>query len=117
MSQSSNHKGNQLSSLCRGPATSDRGPSPLYADNAPHTILNTVDTTEPITAIFMGFQTAQDDIGPGQEFEGSLKVELVIIKDRTVTRAMARTVPTGRRNTQEVLVIIQEVQPMERWDR
>ncbi|CAJ1087200.1 palmdelphin-like [Xyrichtys novacula] len=81
MSQTFNHKGDQPSSLYRGSALSDRVPSPLYADNAPYTILNTVDTTEPITAIFMGFQTAQDDIGPGQEFEGSLKAELVIIED------------------------------------
>ncbi|KAM9845020.1 uncharacterized protein ACBR49_011785 [Aulostomus maculatus] len=64
-----------------GPAHSDRVPSPLYADDTPYTILNTLDTTEPITAIFMGFQTAQDDSSQGHGFEGSLKAELVIIGD------------------------------------
>lgn len=64
-----------------GSTHSHRVPSPLYEDNAPFTILNTVDATEPITAIFMGFQPAHDDSGPGQEFEGALKAELVIIED------------------------------------
>lgn len=59
----------------------DRVPSPLYEDNVPYTILHAVDTTEPITAIFMGFQTAQDDSRRGHEFDGSLKAELVIIED------------------------------------
>lgn len=63
------------------PTPSDRAPSPLYRDDAPYTILNAVETTEPITAIFMGFQQAQDDSCPGQDFEGSLKAELVIIED------------------------------------
>ncbi|XP_019966181.2 palmdelphin isoform X2 [Paralichthys olivaceus] len=66
----------------RGPdRPSDRMPSPLYGDDTPYTILNAMESTEPITAIFMGFQTAQDDSGQGQEFEGSLKAELVIIED------------------------------------
>nr|XP_043903088.1 palmdelphin-like isoform X1 [Solea senegalensis]XP_043903169.1 palmdelphin-like isoform X1 [Solea senegalensis] len=69
------------SALYRGPTPSERVPSPLYGDDTPYTILNTMDTTEPITAIFMGFQTAQDDSGWGQEFEGSLKAELVVIED------------------------------------
>ncbi|CAB1446459.1 unnamed protein product [Pleuronectes platessa] len=64
-----------------GPAPSDRVPSPLYRDDTPYTILNAMEPTEPITAIFMGFQTAQDDSGQGQEFDGSLKAELVIIED------------------------------------
>ncbi|XP_071347499.1 palmdelphin-like isoform X2 [Trachinotus anak] len=64
-----------------GPTPSDRVPSPLYGDDTPYTILNAMETTEPITAIFMGFQTAQDDSGRGQEFEGSLKAELVILED------------------------------------
>lgn len=37
------------------------------------------DTAEPITAIFMGFQSALDE--SRQEFEGSLKAELVIVED------------------------------------
>ncbi|XP_078119479.1 palmdelphin-like [Sander vitreus] len=62
--------------LCSG-----RVPSPLYADDPPYTIINAMETTEPITAIFMGFQTAQDDSGPAKECEDSLKAELVIIED------------------------------------
>lgn len=64
-----------------GSTHSDRVPSPLYAEDTPYTILNAVDTTEPITAIFMGFQTVQNDSGQAQAFEGSLKAELVIIED------------------------------------
>ncbi|XP_053186605.1 palmdelphin [Scomber japonicus] len=63
------------------PTHSDRAPSPLYRDDSAYTILNTMETTEPITAIFMGFQTAEDDSGQVQEYEGSLKAELVIIED------------------------------------
>ncbi|XP_030016783.1 palmdelphin-like [Sphaeramia orbicularis] len=59
----------------------DRVPSPLYRDDTPYTILNALETTEPITAIFMGFQTTQDDSSQGQGFDGSLKAELVIIED------------------------------------
>lgn len=59
-----------------------RVPSPLFGEDTPYTILNSVNTTEPITAIFMGFQTAQDDSGQVQEdFQGSLKAELVVIDD------------------------------------
>ncbi|XP_074545682.1 palmdelphin [Halichoeres trimaculatus] len=76
-----NHDRYQPSPLYGGPALSDRVPSPLYEDNVPYTILHAVDTTEPITAIFMGFQTAQDDTRKGHEFDGSLKAELVIIED------------------------------------
>lgn len=56
-------------------------PSPIYGEDMPYTVLNDMETTEPITAIFMGFQTAQDDSCRGQEFEGALKAELVIIDD------------------------------------
>ncbi|XP_035491258.2 palmdelphin isoform X2 [Scophthalmus maximus] len=69
------------SALYGGPAPSDRVPSPLCGEDTPYTIINAVATTEPITAIFMGFQTAQDDSGRGQEFEGSLRAELVVIED------------------------------------
>ncbi|XP_068594325.1 palmdelphin [Cebidichthys violaceus] len=75
------HDGRPPAALYSGPAHSDRVPSPLYGDDIPYTILNAMETTEPITAIFMGFQTAQDDSGRAQEFEGSLKAELVIIED------------------------------------
>lgn len=75
------HDGNPATALYSGSTHSDRVPSPLYGDDTPYTIINTVETTEPITAIFMGFQTAQDDSGQAQEFEGSLKAELVIIED------------------------------------
>uniref|UniRef100_UPI0037E752DE palmdelphin-like n=1 Tax=Semicossyphus pulcher TaxID=241346 RepID=UPI0037E752DE len=81
LSQPSNHDAHLTTALYSGSTQSDRVPSPLYEDNTPYTILNAIDTTEPVTAIFMGFQTAQDDSGPGQEFEGSLKAELVIIED------------------------------------
>ncbi|XP_028283881.1 palmdelphin-like [Parambassis ranga] len=72
---------NQSTALYHGPSHTDRVPSPLYGDDTPYTILNIMETTEPITAIFMGYQTAQDDSGQVQEFEGSLKAELVIIED------------------------------------
>ncbi|XP_073346887.1 uncharacterized protein palmda [Pagrus major] len=74
------HDGNPPTAVCDS-AHSDRVPSPLYRDDTPYTILNATETTEPITAIFMGFQMAQDDSGQGREFEGSMKAELVIIKD------------------------------------
>nr|XP_046265350.1 palmdelphin isoform X2 [Scatophagus argus] len=75
------HDGNPPTAQYAGTTHADRVPSPIYGDDTPYTILNTMETTEPITAIFMGFQTAQDDSGQTQEFEGSLKAELVIIED------------------------------------
>ncbi|KAF3698871.1 Palmdelphin [Channa argus] len=57
------------------------GATPLERLASPYTILNTLDATEPITAIFMGFQAAQDDSRQSHEFTGSLKAELVIIED------------------------------------
>ncbi|XP_069029341.1 palmdelphin [Embiotoca jacksoni] len=65
----------------RDPAHCYIAPPPLCGDDAPYTILTTLDTTEPITAVFMGYQMAHDDSGELQEFEGSLKAELVIIED------------------------------------
>ncbi|XP_033961100.1 palmdelphin-like isoform X1 [Pseudochaenichthys georgianus] len=64
-----------------GPAPSDRVPSPLYGDDTHYTILNAIDTTEPITAIFMGFKMAQDESGRGHKFESCPRAELVIIED------------------------------------
>ncbi|KAM4727933.1 palmdelphin-like isoform 2-T3 [Anableps anableps] len=58
-----------------------RVPSPLCANDSPYTILHTAESSEPITAIFMGLHTAQDDSGQVQEFEGCLKAELVIIEE------------------------------------
>ncbi|XP_041660228.1 palmdelphin-like [Cheilinus undulatus] len=78
LNQPSDHNGNHRYTDA---APSDRMPSPLFEDNAAYTILNAVDTTEPITAIFMGFQTAHDDSGPAQEYEGSLKAEIIVIED------------------------------------
>lgn len=72
---------NPPTALYSGPAHSDRVPSPLYGDDTPYTILNAMETTEPVTAIFMGFQMAQDDSGQVPEFDSSLKAELVIIED------------------------------------
>lgn len=69
----------QPTTLYSGLTPPDRVPSPLYGNDTPYTILNPIETTEPITAIFMGFQTAQDD--RSQEFEGSLKAELVVLDD------------------------------------
>lgn len=69
-------------------AHSDRLPSPLYRGDTPYTILNAMETNEPITAIFMGFQTAQDVSGQGREFEGSIKAELVIIEDNAANNIM-----------------------------
>ncbi|XP_038573113.1 uncharacterized protein palmda [Micropterus salmoides] len=75
------HDGNPPTALHSGPTHFDRMSSPLYADDTPYSVLKAMETTEPITAIFMGFQTAQDDSGQGQEFEASMKAELVIIED------------------------------------
>lgn len=75
------HSRNPPADPYAGSPRRDRVPSPLYGDDTPYTILNALDTTEPITAIFMGFQTTQDDRSQGQEFDGSLKAELVIIED------------------------------------
>uniref|UniRef100_A0A3B3DQ70 Palmdelphin n=1 Tax=Oryzias melastigma TaxID=30732 RepID=A0A3B3DQ70_ORYME len=58
-----------------------RTPSPLYVEDSPYTILHTLDSTEPVTAIFMGLQAKQDDREHSQEFDGCLKAELVIIRD------------------------------------
>uniref|UniRef100_A0A668AN67 Palmdelphin n=1 Tax=Myripristis murdjan TaxID=586833 RepID=A0A668AN67_9TELE len=80
-SENSHNGNNRSSALYYGPSQSDRPPSPLFEADAPYTILSTIDATEPITAIFMGFQTSQDDSGRGQEYDGSLKAELVIIDD------------------------------------
>lgn len=62
-----------------GPAHTDRGPSPLCRDDTPYSILSVMETTEPITAVFMGFQTAQDD--SRSDCDGSLTAELVVIGD------------------------------------
>uniref|UniRef100_A0A3Q3F324 Palmdelphin n=1 Tax=Labrus bergylta TaxID=56723 RepID=A0A3Q3F324_9LABR len=75
------HRKENHQNYCEPRSTRKELPSPLFEDNAPYTILNAVNTTEPITAIFMGFQMAQDDRGLGHEFEGSLKAELVLIED------------------------------------
>uniref|UniRef100_A0A3B4A0X3 Palmdelphin n=1 Tax=Periophthalmus magnuspinnatus TaxID=409849 RepID=A0A3B4A0X3_9GOBI len=69
---------------CRLPPSSQRAsptPSPIFGEDTNYTILNAMETGEPITAVFMGFQPAADDSGQGQEFEGALKAELVIIDD------------------------------------
>uniref|UniRef100_A0A672HRM2 Uncharacterized protein n=1 Tax=Salarias fasciatus TaxID=181472 RepID=A0A672HRM2_SALFA len=78
----------------RGSAHCDRARSPLYGDDAPYTILNAVDTTEPITAIFMGFQMAVDDSGQAPGHDGALRAELVVIGDEQETREGAG--PMGR---------------------
>lgn len=75
------HDGNPATALYSASTHSNRVPSPLYKDDTPYTILNTMETTEPITAIFMGFQLALDDSGHTQEVDCSLKAELVIIED------------------------------------
>lgn len=96
------HDGNPVTALYSSSTHSDRVPSPLFGDDTPYTILNAVDTTEPITAIFMGFQTAQDDSGQAQDFEGSLKAELIIIEDNddcddvSVKDKKSKSCPTGR---------------------
>ncbi|KAM8727222.1 palmdelphin isoform 1-T1 [Acanthopagrus schlegelii] len=82
-----NHDGNPPTAVYDS-AQFDRGPSPLFRDDTPYTILNTMETIEPITAIFMGFQTAQDVSGQGREFEGSMKAELVIIEDNAAINSM-----------------------------
>ncbi|XP_027876376.1 uncharacterized protein LOC114146485 [Xiphophorus couchianus] len=58
-----------------------RVPSHLYANDTPYTILHTADSSEPVTAMFMGFHTAQDDSRQVQEFEGCLKAEIVKVEE------------------------------------
>ncbi|CAM9135935.1 unnamed protein product, partial [Lampetra planeri] len=43
------------------PPTPTEAPPPSAETTTPYSILSVMDTTEPITAVFMGFQTAQDD--------------------------------------------------------
>ncbi|KAK6310524.1 hypothetical protein J4Q44_G00185790, partial [Coregonus suidteri] len=62
-------------------AEMDRKPSPIYQEDSHFSILNTMDTSEPVTAIFMGYQTAKDDSGRGLGYEGSIRAELVVIGD------------------------------------
>ncbi|XP_031666132.1 uncharacterized protein LOC109874520 isoform X1 [Oncorhynchus kisutch] len=59
----------------------DLRPSPIYQEDSHFSILNTMDTSEPVTAIFMGYQTAEDESGRGLGYEGSLRAELVVIGD------------------------------------
>ncbi|XP_064784154.1 palmdelphin-like [Oncorhynchus masou masou] len=59
----------------------DLRPSPIYQEDSHFSILNTMDTSEPVTAIFMGYQTAEDDSGRGLGYEGSIRAELVVIGD------------------------------------
>ncbi|XP_014186436.2 palmdelphin [Haplochromis burtoni] len=61
--------------------TGNRHRAPLTGDDPPCTVLSVLDTAEPITAIFMGFQSALDESRQVREFEGSLKAELVIVED------------------------------------
>lgn len=61
--------------------TGNRHSAPLTGDDPPCTVLSVLDTAEPITAIFMGFQSALDESRQVREFEGSLKAELVIVED------------------------------------
>ncbi|XP_014045688.2 palmdelphin isoform X3 [Salmo salar] len=62
-------------------AKKDQKPSPIYQEDLHFSILNAIDTSEPITAIFMGYQTAKDDSGRGLGYEGSIRAELVVIGD------------------------------------
>ncbi|CAL8347027.1 unnamed protein product [Merluccius merluccius] len=80
-SEASPNGDNYSTAFFYGPTQSERAPSPLYEADAPFTILSALETTEPITAVFLGYQTTQDESGCGQEYEGSLKAELVIIDD------------------------------------
>ncbi|CAL8369074.1 unnamed protein product [Boreogadus saida] len=80
-SEASPNGDRQFPAFFYGPAESKRAPSPLYEADTPFTILSAMETSEPITAVFLGFQTTQDERGCGQEYEGSLKAELVIIDD------------------------------------
>ncbi|XP_041849321.1 palmdelphin-like [Melanotaenia boesemani] len=87
-----------------------RVPSLVLVDHSPCTMLSSLQITEPITAIFMGFQTAQDDSGQVQEFEGILKAELILIqdnKDHGEASSMTETkdcpqVPTGHSASRNV---------------
>uniref|UniRef100_A0A8C8F4I7 Palmdelphin n=2 Tax=Oncorhynchus tshawytscha TaxID=74940 RepID=A0A8C8F4I7_ONCTS len=62
-------------------AKKDQKSSPIYQEDLHFSILNAIDTSEPITAIFMGYQTAKDDSGRGLGYEGSIRAELVVIGD------------------------------------
>ncbi|XP_028327703.1 palmdelphin-like [Gouania willdenowi] len=77
----SQNRYSQVTSPYRGSTHYDRVPSPLLADDVPFTILHSIDTSEPITAVFMGFHTTQDDGRPDREADGSIRAELVVIGD------------------------------------
>lgn len=87
------HDGTPATALYSSATLCRKVPSPLFGDDVPYTILNSVSTTEPITAIFMGFQTAQDDSGQVQDFQDSLRAELVVIDDED---KKPPSCPTGR---------------------
>lgn len=74
---------NQLSSAFCDSAYQERYPSPIYQDDPPYRILNAMpanqDASESVTAIFMGYQTAEDESGQGVGYDGSIKAELVVI--------------------------------------
>ncbi|XP_041751809.2 palmdelphin isoform X1 [Coregonus clupeaformis] len=55
--------------------------SPIYQEDSHFSVLNAIDTSEPVSAIFMGYQTAEDDSGRGLGYEGSIRAELVVIGD------------------------------------
>lgn len=93
---------NQPSTIFYDSTHRERCPSPLYEDDAPYRILNTQpansDASEPITAIFMGYQTAEDDSGRGLGYEGSIKAELVVIDDEYGDGAGDPGPPEGNRS-------------------
>lgn len=70
---SSSPDGSTATAAYSGPVRPDR------AEAASYTVLGSVDTSQPVTAIFMGFQLTQDDSGQTPESEASLEAELVFI--------------------------------------
>ncbi len=62
----------------RGMDSDIRNHSPClaYSENSKLSVLNAMPSDEPVTMIFMGYQNAEDD---SQNYEGSVRAELVII--------------------------------------
>ncbi|XP_028974836.1 paralemmin-2 isoform X2 [Esox lucius] len=59
----------------------DRRPSAICQVDSHFSVLNAMDMSDPVTAIFMGYQTTKDDSGCGVGYEGSIRAELVVIRD------------------------------------
>ncbi|XP_072547139.1 palmdelphin isoform X2 [Salminus brasiliensis] len=73
-----NPQDRQRGTLPVGPDLNHR-PSSAYSTDSKISVLNTLPSDEPVTMIFMGYQTADEDAP--DSYEGSVRAELVVIGD------------------------------------